>query len=618
MAPTSAEQSKFTEAETDTDTEAEPKPQPIEIKPIMVTGHTWCDIRDVQYHVWTKEDGAKRIDLDDSKRVVDFIVYPHIKMEEAEQVIRKGLNAVKKGISKLLSTSTSKSAVCRLQAADLRVHFDWRVIQVRVMASSWATALLHYEDWYFNMFHGTKHAHLDDNKYQPMESLVHVILALVCMWSIFGETQAPGGRGHPTHAHCLLQYYCDSDPGEFIDIEQELGDIDDENHERQENVQPQATAIHTASTDPLATRNSCQGQSRRNIVHDINHFFQEEVWEGESLSLCNICNYSYSAKSSTTMCCGHLDSQHLLVYLDKIEENNWPAQSKYLTAAFERGYTFNMLQEALNCAGTEISHLPPPGVDDRVPVGKLPKGDLSVDLPKFSIQGLHEFLVDFIVSNDQLRVELKRAIGVISFTADIWSTDKLDSYLAMMAHWIGHELGGAQPHSGQLAMKATLITFHCLPTSHMGKEIAKAILHLINHAEIPVEKAVDLWVRVPQNVNLVLEKLETMHWEALQDPKLALHAPAMAHHTMTSECIPLLGGALPAYETFLEQWRRISMSSVNPQVSPLLREGLAHGEQYHKLMHANKAYVFVMLFKHSNSNIMQSHTPLYMFLVGGA
>ncbi|KIK16770.1 hypothetical protein PISMIDRAFT_15576 [Pisolithus microcarpus 441] len=99
---------------------------------------------------------------------------------------------------------------------------------------------------------------------------------------------------------------------------------------------------------------------------------------------------------------------------------------------------------------------------------------------------------------------------------------------------------------------------------------------------------------MPWNINLVLEKLEQMHWEVLQDLEFALQAPAMAHHTMTSECIPLLSGALPAYETFLKQWKRISMSSVNPQFSPLLKEGLAHGEQYHKHMHANKAYVFVM------------------------
>ncbi|KIK12108.1 hypothetical protein PISMIDRAFT_49361, partial [Pisolithus microcarpus 441] len=35
----------------------------------------------------------------------------------------------------------------------------------------------------------------------------------------------------------------------------------------------------------------------------------------------------------------------------------------------------------------------------------------------------------------QLRVELKVAVGAISFTADVWSAEKLDSYFAMMAHW---------------------------------------------------------------------------------------------------------------------------------------------------------------------------------------
>ncbi|KIK16520.1 hypothetical protein PISMIDRAFT_113223, partial [Pisolithus microcarpus 441] len=75
----------------------------------------------------------------------------------------------------------------------------------------------------------------------------------------------------------------------------------------------------------------------------------------------------------------------------------------------------------------------------------------------------------------------------ISFTADVWSADKLDSYLVMMAHWIGHELGNA-PHSSQLAMKAALIAFHYLPSLHTGKELAKAILHLIDCAEIPVDK----------------------------------------------------------------------------------------------------------------------------------
>ncbi|KIK16772.1 hypothetical protein PISMIDRAFT_112735, partial [Pisolithus microcarpus 441] len=51
----------------------------------------------------------------------------------------------------------------------------------------------------------------------------------------------------------------------------------------------------------------------------------------------------YSLGSSTTTRRGHLNSQHLLPYLDKIEENNWPVQSHFLQAAFKRGYTYNTL-----------------------------------------------------------------------------------------------------------------------------------------------------------------------------------------------------------------------------------------------------------------------------------
>ncbi|KAI6041975.1 hypothetical protein EDC04DRAFT_2601280 [Pisolithus marmoratus] len=132
---------KQSDAETDINSEAKLEPQPVEIKPIMVTGHMWCNIRDVQYHVWTKEDGAQRIDLDNSKRDVFSSSYiPTLKWERQNWAIRKGLSVVKKGISKLLSISTSKSAVHRLQAANLGVDFDQRVIQARVVASSRVTA----------------------------------------------------------------------------------------------------------------------------------------------------------------------------------------------------------------------------------------------------------------------------------------------------------------------------------------------------------------------------------------------------------------------------------------------------------------------------------------------
>ncbi|KAF9231411.1 hypothetical protein BU15DRAFT_7086, partial [Melanogaster broomeanus] len=34
---------------------------------------------------------------------------------------------------------------------------------------------------------------------------------------------------------------------------------------------------------------------------------------------------------------------------------------------------------------------------------------------------------------------LVNAMGEISFTADIWSSDNLDLYLAVTAHWIGQD-----------------------------------------------------------------------------------------------------------------------------------------------------------------------------------
>ncbi|KAI6046737.1 hypothetical protein EDC04DRAFT_2514182, partial [Pisolithus marmoratus] len=56
-----------------------------------------------------------------------------------------------------------------------------------------------------------------------------------------------------------------------------------------------------------------------------------------------------------------------------------------------------------------------------------------------------------------LKADLKKAIGRISFTSDIWSTDNLNPYLAVMSHWIGQD----EKMTG-LMLRATLIAFHHL------------------------------------------------------------------------------------------------------------------------------------------------------------
>ncbi|KIK18853.1 hypothetical protein PISMIDRAFT_14046 [Pisolithus microcarpus 441] len=152
--------------EQDSDSEADFEPEPMVIEPIVVADHTWCTIKEVEFDVWIREDGAERIDLDDSKRHI----YPRIEMEEAERVIGKGLSAVKKEICKLANVFKSKSALRRLQAAELRVKFNWRVMQSGLKISSRSTAWSCYENWYFTQFRGIKHAHSDDEEYKPMDN----------------------------------------------------------------------------------------------------------------------------------------------------------------------------------------------------------------------------------------------------------------------------------------------------------------------------------------------------------------------------------------------------------------------------------------------------------------
>ena len=76
---------------------------------------------------------------------------------------------------------------------------------------------------------------------------------------------------------------------------------------------------------------------------------------------------------------------------------------------------------------------------------------------------------------------MQNSAGNISFTADIWSADNLDSYLAMTAHWIGRD-----KKTGTLSLKVALIAFHRLPSRHTGAEIAQAVLHVIDRAEIGI------------------------------------------------------------------------------------------------------------------------------------
>ena len=71
----------------------------------------------------------------------------------------------------------------------------------------------------------------------------------------------------------------------------------------------------------------------------------------------------------------------------------------------------------------------------------------------------------------------QHSCGKVSFTADIWSSATLMSYLAVTSHWIARE-------GNSLVLKAALIGFHRITKVHTGKNIADAILSLMDRANI--------------------------------------------------------------------------------------------------------------------------------------
>ncbi|KAH0826533.1 hypothetical protein J3R83DRAFT_5545 [Lanmaoa asiatica] len=149
------------------DSDSDHEPEPLVLGPITIAGHTWCEIRDVQYHVWVKEDGVLDLDRDST---IGFL-YPEIAMGDAELVINNGLSAVKSEIVELAAKTTkSRSTLRKLRDAELRVKFDWGAIQSAVKMAAEQTGASRYETWFYQSFRGTKRSHPDDESYGSSES----------------------------------------------------------------------------------------------------------------------------------------------------------------------------------------------------------------------------------------------------------------------------------------------------------------------------------------------------------------------------------------------------------------------------------------------------------------
>ncbi|KAF8235363.1 hypothetical protein L208DRAFT_1037491, partial [Tricholoma matsutake] len=73
------------------------------------------------------------------------------------------------------------------------------------------------------------------------------------------------------------------------------------------------------------------------------------------------------------------------------------------------------------------------------------------------------------------------AASALSFTTDIWSDKKHQSFLCITVHWVAY----SQPdNQGALILKASLLAFHALHGRHTGKAIANIVYALLQRVGI--------------------------------------------------------------------------------------------------------------------------------------
>ena len=106
----------------------------------------------------------------------------------------------------------------------------------------------------------------------------------------------------------------------------------------------------------------------------------------------------------------------------------------------------------------------------------------------------------------------QNAVGDISFTADIWSSDAQWPYLALTAHWIAED-----SKTASLSLHSALIAFHHLCGNHTGESLGCTILYLLDHTGI-MTKTGHFTLDNAKNNAKMMESLETL----LVSPELPL------------------------------------------------------------------------------------------------
>jgi hypothetical protein len=87
----------------------------------------------------------------------------------------------------------------------------------------------------------------------------------------------------------------------------------------------------------------------------------------------------------------------------------------------------------------------------------------------------------FWISSLVTYILFKGAVGAISFTTDMWSSKKRESYLCLTAHWLAY---GRKDTQEDLQLRSAVIAFHRFTGRHTGENMGRTILQLLARAGI--------------------------------------------------------------------------------------------------------------------------------------
>ncbi|KAI6123898.1 hypothetical protein EV401DRAFT_2069113 [Pisolithus croceorrhizus] len=87
-------------------------------------------------------------------------------------------------------------------------------------------------------------------------------------------------------------------------------------------------------------------------------------------------------------------------------------------------------------------------------------------------------------------------------------------------------------------------------------------------------------------------KMDDMDWQVLQDVEVVLEIPHAAQQSMSGESTPKLGGAIPAFEMFIEEWKRLKMGKRKAYIVAMFVDPTIHFtwiKEHWSLLNATKA-----------------------------